>query len=161
MRKTPDHGQVSRYHSPTALNTFGTNLTVIKVAIFCLSAFLAGLGGALLGPVTGSASPGNFAALAGLQLVVTLVIVPGGEVTAAIGAAAALAVLPSYITSAALNDYLPVLFGVSAVLVAMSHAGVRVPPWLTRAAARTRPHSERSPATARTAQVLEPAVEAA
>lgn len=135
--------------SPTALNTYGTNVTVIKVAVFCVSAFLAGLGGALLGPVTGSASPGNFSALAGLQLVVTLVIVPGGEVTAAIAAAAAQAVLPSYITNAKLNDYLPVVFGVSAVLVAMGHAGARVPPGLVRAAARVRVRPERSPARAR------------
>jgi ABC-type branched-subunit amino acid transport system permease subunit len=135
--------------SPLALQTYGTNLTVIKVAVFCIAAFLAGLGGALLGPVTGNASAANFAALASLQLIVVLVLVPGSEVTAALGAAAALAVIPSYITSARLNDYLPVLYGASAVLVAMSHAGFQAPPWLVRAASRTRIRAHRSPAAAR------------
>ena len=43
--------------SPTALNTSGMSVTAVKVIVFCVSAFLAGLGGALLGPVTGTASP--------------------------------------------------------------------------------------------------------
>jgi branched-subunit amino acid ABC-type transport system permease component len=142
--------------SPTALNTYGTSVTAIKVIVFCVAAFLAGLGGALLGPVTGSASPGNFGSFASLTLLVVLVLVPGSEVTASVGAAIALVVVPSYITSARLNDYLPLLFGVSAVLVAMSNAGARAPAWLTRAAtnARRRPH--RSPITARVAPRPEP-----
>jgi ABC-type branched-subunit amino acid transport system permease subunit len=135
--------------SPLALETYGTNITVIKVAVFCVSAFLAGLGGALLGPVTGNATPANFGALGSLQLLVVLVLVPGSEVTAAIGAAAALSVIPSYITSAQLNDYLPVLYGTSAVLVAMSHSGMHAPGWLVRVASRTRPSGSRHPATAR------------
>jgi branched-subunit amino acid ABC-type transport system permease component len=135
--------------SPLALETYGTNITVIKVAVFCVSAFLAGLGGALLGPVTGNATPANFGALGSLQLLVVLVLVPGSEVTAAIGAAAALSVIPSYITSAQLNDYLPVLYGTSAVLVAMSHSGMHAPGWLVRVASRTRPSGGRHPATAR------------
>jgi branched-subunit amino acid ABC-type transport system permease component len=137
--------------SPLALETYGTNLTVIKVAVFCISAFLAGLGGALLGPVTGNATPANFGALAGLQLIVVLVLVPGSEVTGALGAAAALSVIPSYVTSAQLNEYLPVVYGVSAVLVAMSHGGVHAPRALVRAAARTRVRAERSPIAARAA----------
>jgi ABC-type branched-subunit amino acid transport system permease subunit len=135
--------------SPTALNTYGTNVTVIKVIVFCLSAFLAGIGGALISPVTGSASPGTYGSFASLLLVVVLALVPGGEVSAAIGAAIALVIVPSYITSARLNDYLPVLFGGSAVLVAMTHAGVEVPAWLVRAAAATRRRPGRSPARSR------------
>ncbi|MHB8467174.1 MAG: branched-chain amino acid ABC transporter permease [Acidimicrobiales bacterium] len=137
--------------SPTALQTYGGNLILIKVAIFCVSAFLAGLGGALLGPVTGSASPAPFSALSSLQLIVVLALVPGSEITGAIGAAILLTIVPSYITSARLNDYLPVLFGASAVLVAMRHAGAGVPPWLARAAATRRTHPGRHPATARLA----------
>lgn len=131
--------------SPLALETYGTSLTVIKVAVFCIAAFIAGLGGALLGPITGSASSANFGALAGLQLIVVLVLVPGSEITAAVGAAIALLVLPSYITSATLNEYLPVVFGTSAVVVAMMHGGVRAPRALVSAAWRVRPRPERSP----------------
>jgi ABC-type branched-subunit amino acid transport system ATPase component len=52
------------------------------------------------------------------------VVVGGGEIISSIIAALAFAVLPSYITSARLNDYLPVLFGMSAVLVSLRLDGV-------------------------------------
>src|SRR5438067_1882880 len=42
--------------SPTGLNAHGTNTTELKVLVFCTSAFLAGIGGALIGPVTGTAT---------------------------------------------------------------------------------------------------------
>src|SRR5204863_5326184 len=116
--------------SPVALTTYGTSVTAIKVIVFCVAAFLAGLGGALLGPVTGSASPGNFGSFASLTLLVVLVIVAGSEITASVGAAVALVVLPTYITNVRVNNYLPVLFGVSAVFVAIAHAGMPVPAWL-------------------------------
>jgi branched-subunit amino acid ABC-type transport system permease component len=135
--------------SPTALTTSGTSVTAIKVIIFCVAAFFAGLGGALLGPVTGNASSANFTSFAGLYLVVLAVVVGGSEVTSSIVAALALTVLPSYITSASLNNYLPVVFGLSAVLVSMSHAGMQAPAWLVRAATNTRRHPHRSRLTAR------------
>lgn len=144
--------------SPTALDTYGTSVTAIKVIVFCVSAFLAGLGGALLGPVTGSASPGNYASFASLLLVVIYVLVVGSEVTSSIGAAIALVVVPSYITSAEANEYLPLLFGVSAVIVSMAHSGPQVPAWLTRAAARARRRPGRSPITARVHPQPEPEV---
>jgi branched-subunit amino acid ABC-type transport system permease component len=135
--------------SPTALTTSGTSVTVIKVVVFCVAAFLAGLGGALLGPVTGNASPGNFTAFASLQLVVLSVLVPGSEVIAAIGASIGMNVIPTYVSNEGLTDLFPVGFGVSAVLVAMSHAGMQAPPWLARAAGRARRRPHRSPLTAR------------
>src|SRR5204863_3483290 len=144
--------------SPTALTTYGTSVTAIKVIVFCVAAFLAGLGGALLGPVTGSASPGNFGSFASLTLLVVLVIVAGSEDIASVGAAIALVVIPAYITSARVNDYLPLLFGVSAVLAAMGHAGLKAPAWLTRAAASARRRPHRSPVTARVSPRAEPEV---
>jgi len=144
--------------SPTALTTSGTSVTVIKVIVFCIAAFLAALGGALLGPVTGQASPSNFAALAGLYLVVLAVISPGSEFISSFAAAFALAVLPSYITNADLNNYLPVTFGLTAVFVAMGHAGMQVPGWMVRAASRARPQPDRSPITARVQRRPQPEV---
>lgn len=141
--------------SPVALNTYGTNVTVVKVIVFCLSAFLAGLGGALLGPVTGSASPGNFDAFSSLMLLVVLVISVGSEVVASFIAAAALFVLPVYITSEQFNNYLPVLFGLTAIAVAMKPADLLAPAWLSRAAVRARGETRRHPVVAR---VPEPAV---
>jgi branched-subunit amino acid ABC-type transport system permease component len=135
--------------SPTALTTSGTSVTTIKVLVFCLSAFLAALGGALLGPVTGVATSSNFTAFLGLYIVVLAMLVSGSEVTSSIAAAAALTVLPSYITSAEINNYLPLFFGLSAVMVAMNQAGVNAPSWLVRAAANARRHPQRNPITAR------------
>ena len=133
--------------SETALSTSGTSVTVIKVAVFCVAAFLAGLGGALLGPVTGNASPSVYNAFAGLMLVVLAVIVPGSEVIASIGGALALVVLPAYAKGS--NEWSAVIFGATAVLVAMSHAGMRAPSWAVRAASAARPRSHRNPMTVR------------
>jgi ABC-type branched-subunit amino acid transport system permease subunit len=135
--------------SPVALNTAGMSVTAIKVIVFCIAAFLAGLGGALAGPVTGAASSTSFNSFGGLLLVVIAAIVPGGQVMAAVGAALALVVIPSYITNADINQYLPVLFGVSGVAVAMSHAGVEAPRWLVAAARRARPRPNGGPLAAR------------
>jgi hypothetical protein len=103
-----------------ALSTYGTSTTTIKVVVFCLSAFLAGVGGALLGPVTGEVGAASFGALQSLTLVVILALqIPFGDLSAPFGAAFALTVLPAYITSQRVNQWLPVLFGVGALLVAI------------------------------------------
>ena len=110
--------------SPTALSTGGMNVTAIKVIAFCLSAFLAGLGGALLGPVTGSIGGTNFDTFASLTLVVVLALqAPFGAVPAAFLAAFASSVLPIYLnTHEKVLLYLPLGFGVAAVLSALSSA---------------------------------------
>lgn len=140
--------------SETALVTSGTSITVIKVAVFCIAAFLAALGGALLGPVTGSASPANYIAFAGLLLVVLAVIIPGSEIVASVGGALALVVLPAYAKGS--NEWSAVIFGAAAVLVAMSHAGMRAPGWAVRAGAKARPSGSRNPMMARVQPRPEP-----
>lgn len=106
--------------SPVALSTYGTNTTVIKVMVFCLSAFLAGIGGALLGPVTGQVGAEPFGSLQSLTLVVILAIqIPFGDLTAAFAAAFAMTILPTYFTNPHINEWLPVLFGAAAVFVAV------------------------------------------
>ena len=112
--------------SPVALSTYGTNTTTIKVVVFCLSAFLAGVGGALLGPVTGEVGAAPFGALQSLTLVVILALqVPFGDLSAPFAAAFAMTVLPSYITNPGVNQWLPVLFGTAAVLVAVRPSAER------------------------------------
>lgn len=135
--------------SPLALAAYGTNVTQLKVIVFCISAFLAGVGGALLGPVTRTTSARSFEVFAGLMLVVVLAIVPGREIGAAIIAAAALAVIPTYFGSESVTRWFPVLFGISAVLVAFRSEGMTVSPRLAAAANRLRPRPERSPIAAR------------
>jgi branched-subunit amino acid ABC-type transport system permease component len=135
--------------SPTALSTSGTSTTTIKVIVFCISAFLAAIGGALIGPVTGRATPSDFGSFAGLLFIVMLVVVPGSEVLASVAAATLLMILPSYSTNADVTSYQAVLFGLLAVVVGMGHAGFRAPPWMVRATTRARPRSHRNPASAR------------
>jgi ABC-type branched-subunit amino acid transport system permease subunit len=110
--------------SPVALSTHGMNVTAIKVIAFCLSSFLAGLGGALLGPVTGSLGSRSLTTLASLGLVVVLMLqflLP--DVPAAFGAAFVAQVLPAYLVShPTLNEYLPVIYGASAILIAVAQA---------------------------------------
>lgn len=135
--------------SPTALVTGGTSVTAIKVIVFCVAAFLAGLGGALLGPVTGRLSPGEFNAFGSLFLIVYLVVIGGSEVRMAVGAAVAFVILPSYSSSDGSSEYLPFAFGAAAVLVSMSHAGMRAPGWLVRVGATTRRRTGPNPLVAR------------
>jgi branched-subunit amino acid ABC-type transport system permease component len=110
--------------SPTALSTGGMNVTALRVLVFCVSSFIAGLGGALLGPVTGELAPANLDTFSSLLLVVILalqVFIP--DVPAAFAAAFASQVLPGYLVShQTWHDVLPVLFGVSAVVVAVLQA---------------------------------------
>jgi ABC-type branched-subunit amino acid transport system permease subunit len=110
--------------SPVALATGGMSVTLLRVFIFCVSSFLAGLGGALLGPITGQLASVSLDTFASLLLVVILALqlfLP--DIPAAFAAAIASQVLPSYLVShQTWHDWLPVLFGVSAVAVAMMEA---------------------------------------
>jgi branched-subunit amino acid ABC-type transport system permease component len=113
--------------SPTALATGGMSVTTLRVFVFCVSAFLAGLGGALLGPVTGQLAPLSLDTFSSLTLVVILALqafLP--DIPAVFAAAFASQVLPSYfVTHQTAHNFLPALFGISAVLVAVSQGGHR------------------------------------
>ena len=106
--------------SPVALATHGTSVMVTRVLVFCLSAFLAAISGALFGGVVHTVTSTDFASFSSLTFLALLVIVPGREPWYAFGAAFALVVLPSWIsTGATVQDWLNVLFGVAAVQVAL------------------------------------------
>ena len=65
--------------SPTALETNGVSVTVTKVIVFCLSAFLAAIGGALVGVSQGSISPESYPPLLSLTFFALIIIVVGTE----------------------------------------------------------------------------------
>lgn len=108
--------------SPVAIATNGASLEVTKVLIFCISAFLAGISGALVGPITGSVTSTPFDPLNSLTLLTVLILAGGGMVRYAFVGGIALALIPSYITNSLINSYLQVLFGVSAVVIAIMAA---------------------------------------
>jgi ABC-type branched-subunit amino acid transport system permease subunit len=127
--------------SPTALTTLGGEVNLIRTLVFCISAFLAAIGGALYAGFIGSFGPNSFDALLSLTLLVVLAIAGAGEISAPVIAAVAYILVPSYIQSSALNEWLPVLFGVSAIAVAVVSARPGRPPALRmpeRVAARGR-----------------------
>jgi ABC-type branched-subunit amino acid transport system ATPase component/branched-subunit amino acid ABC-type transport system permease component len=106
--------------SRTALETQGLTVTVTLMAVFCISAFVAGIGGALLASFYRFATAGSFSSSGSLLLFTVLLVVVGGAPWYAFIAAAAFQLIPSYITVDGVTNYLNVLFGVSAVLAALS-----------------------------------------
>jgi ABC-type branched-subunit amino acid transport system permease subunit len=93
---------------------------VIRTLAFCISAFLAGIAGALLGPITGSASSGTFDFGVSLTLLAVLLISGTRPVLAALRGAALYAVVPAYISNAHILLYEPVAFGLVAIVIATS-----------------------------------------
>jgi ABC-type branched-subunit amino acid transport system ATPase component/branched-subunit amino acid ABC-type transport system permease component len=105
--------------SPVALETNGVDTSVIRVLVFCLSAFMAAVGGALAGISEGTISADPYVPLLSLTYFALIVIAVGGPAWGAVLAAAALALVPSYLSGGNVATVLQLLFGVSAVLVAI------------------------------------------
>lgn len=115
--------------SPVALSTLGTNVAVARALAFGLSAFLAGVSGALAGGIGQRSNSFSFQTLAGLALIAVLAISTaiggGGTIIPAFVAAVIFTFLPSYATQGSQNaGYgFQLGFGVVAVLVALSANG--------------------------------------
>jgi branched-subunit amino acid ABC-type transport system permease component len=126
--------------SPMALETLGATVNITRVIVFCLSAFFAAIAGALFASFSGTVSGVSFPSFLSLTLVVVLAIAGRGELVAPVVAAVALHIVPSYVNSGTFNDYLPVLFGVSAVTVAvLSNPRLGMDTRLLAVVARSRP----------------------
>ena len=106
--------------SPVALSTHGTNVNVTRVIVFCLASFIAGLAGALLITLTGTASASGttFGFFQSLFLLVVLAICGRSLVVAPVLAAVLLAVLPSYSTNPDFGSLQQIAFGAVAIGVA-------------------------------------------
>jgi ABC-type branched-subunit amino acid transport system ATPase component/branched-subunit amino acid ABC-type transport system permease component len=105
--------------SPTALMTSGTSVFVTRTLVFCLSAYLAGIAGALSGSVLTFVSGVNFDPMTSLTDVVLLMICAGGIPWYAILAGFSLTVIPGYISSTDTSYYLQVIFGIAAIMAAL------------------------------------------
>jgi len=138
--------------SPIALTTRGTNINVTRVLVFGISAFIAAVGGATYASSVGFVSISTYPWFNSLVLLAVLFTVGRGTVRSPLLAGLAYVVVPSYLTSVRLVEGLPMLFGVSAILISMqpfNTSGMRAR--LTRLAASWAPRSQRSPAIARIA----------
>ncbi|WP_280248110.1 ABC transporter permease subunit [Nocardia abscessus] len=113
--------------SPTALRTNGVSIEVTRVLVFCVSAFLAALGGALAGMAQTTASATNYQPLLSVTYFAVIVIMVGREPWYSLLAAVALILVPSYFPVAGMSLWLQVLFGILVVLRAATASRLEVP----------------------------------
>ena len=121
--------------SPLALATNGTDTNVTRMLVFAISAFLAGIAGAFIGINTQLVDGSVFDPLSSLTMITLILIVVGGAPWYAIMAAASFIVIPAYIPGGNVTYYLQMLFGASAVLVAINGMPP-APLWLRQVADR-------------------------
>jgi ABC-type branched-subunit amino acid transport system ATPase component/branched-subunit amino acid ABC-type transport system permease component len=114
--------------SPIALRTMGLSINTSKILVFCISAFFAGLSGILYGGTVTYASYGdaNYATFESLILIAIIVILPLGLPWLAIFAVP-IAIIPGYISGSNTSNVLTLLFGVSAIIVALRGGQSPVP----------------------------------
>src|SRR3954449_7891375 len=105
--------------SPLALDTQGTTINLTRVIVFCISAFLAGIFGALYAGFVGSINGTSFPAFNSLTILALVVLVLGGAPWYAITAAAAFQLIPAYVTADDINTYLQILFGFAVIGVGL------------------------------------------
>ncbi|MEU0504534.1 ATP-binding cassette domain-containing protein [Nocardia sp. NPDC005998] len=128
--------------SPIALRTNGVTVEVTRVLVFCVSAFLAAVGGALAGMAQTTASAANYQPLLSVTYFAVIVIVVGREPWYPLLAAVALILVPSYLHVAGMSLWLQLLFGILVVLRAATASRLDVPgsirSWLDNAFRRNR-----------------------
>lgn len=104
---------------PLALGVLGTDTNLTRLIVFCVSAFLAGTAGALLGAAGGSVSGVAFGPMQSLLWLAVLALGGRGLVGTAVIAAVGLAVVPAYLTAIA-GDWQTILFGTAAIGAALA-----------------------------------------
>jgi ABC-type branched-subunit amino acid transport system permease subunit len=122
----------ARAASPVALVSLGVSSRVPAVLAFCVSAFIAGIGGGLIGPIFEEVGPGQFTTVPTSLLLVALLVLAGRDrrmrvFGVSLGAAFALQILPGYLNSATQEAWLNLLFGLSAILIATESSGIALP----------------------------------
>ncbi len=112
--------------SPTALMTMGAGVNGLRVLVFCVSAFLASISGALLAPLFGVIDATRFGWLNSLVVLTVLVIAGRSLIVGPFIAAAFIQIIPGYIENQTFQVYLPVFFGLGALLMAIA-PGISAP----------------------------------
>jgi ABC-type branched-subunit amino acid transport system permease subunit len=104
--------------SPALLRANGASANVTKLLVFCISAFLAAIGGAMLGGATGTTGGLSFDFSVSLIMVAVLFVAGRRPVLSAFIAAGLYNVAVSYIKNETLQNYSGVVFGIAALIVA-------------------------------------------
>ena len=100
------------------LSTHGLGVNVTRLIVFCISAFIAGVGGALIVSQFGSVSGTTFDPIRSLIYLAVLAICGTGLVRSAVLAALLFSVVPGYMTSFN-SDQQTMVFGLAAVVAAL------------------------------------------
>ena len=104
--------------SPTALSTHGLSVNVTRVLVFCLSAAMAGISGALIASQSGRVGGTGFTSFQSLLWLAVLVVCGRRPVLSAYLAGAMLLVVPAYAPDGFVN-YETMLFGAAAILATL------------------------------------------
>jgi ABC-type branched-subunit amino acid transport system ATPase component/branched-subunit amino acid ABC-type transport system permease component len=113
--------------SPLALSSLGADERVTRVLVFCVAAFFAGLAGGLYAGLLGNVSEQTFDPLASLTYLVLIVIALGDPVWASVAGAIGIALIPGYVQSGSISEYLQLAFGVIAVAAAVGPRSPALP----------------------------------
>ena len=105
--------------SQLALESVGTSVNLTKVVVFCISAAMASVSGALLAMLFHYGVGGNYASYSSLTLLCVVVIATVGDPWYAVLGALGLAVLPGYWTASNVNTYIEIAAGVFAIVFAL------------------------------------------
>ena len=105
--------------SPLGLEAYGTSVNVTKVVVFCISAAMASVSGALLAMVFHFGAGGSYPSFSSLTLLAVVVIATVGDPWYAVLGALGLAVLPGYWTASNVNTYIEIAAGFFAVVFAL------------------------------------------
>jgi ABC-type branched-subunit amino acid transport system ATPase component len=114
--------------SPVGLATNGTSTHITRVLVFCISAFIAAIAGALAAGAIGEAGGESYQPITSLVYFALIIISVGGVPWYALIAAAGLTIVPSYLTDVNTSNWLQVLFGVAAIAYAMTPAQAKMAP---------------------------------
>jgi ABC-type branched-subunit amino acid transport system permease subunit len=106
--------------APVAVDAHGTNTNITRLLVFCLSAFFAGVAGAVIAPVTGAVTAAPYQFIVSLLLVAVLFLAGRQPVASPILASGLYLLGPGYITNADILEGLPVLFGAGAIMAALA-----------------------------------------
>jgi ABC-type branched-subunit amino acid transport system ATPase component/ABC-type branched-subunit amino acid transport system permease subunit len=147
--------------SPLALESYGLSVNVTRVLVFCVSAYIAAISGALLSALFHFAIGTDFPSFSSLTLIALIVLTVVGDPWYAVIAAASLTLIPAYLTSTNVANYLNVSFGLGAVLTpAFRDKITGAPPRVRQLAERLgRPRPRNAPMAAEPAVI--PATEGA
>jgi ABC-type branched-subunit amino acid transport system permease subunit len=141
--------------SPTALAAHGANTTLIKVVVFCISAFIAALGGVVISGVPQNASgalTGPFSVTVSLVMVAVLGFAGRRPIASPLVAAILFQLIRIYppFNSEGFLKYQGVIFGVLAIFVAI-YPSLNIPGVIARltSASRDRRDTSAGPVAAR------------